>query len=136
MTVTAKLLEATKSGNGWKLKVEYTDGEEVGILDHRMNGVTTQDLINFVRGQANVLVEVKSSDYTVHIGQTIDITPPESIPPTAEQLAEIEFMENWELLGQMLLAAERGMVEVDDSRLIAQQAKTKTLWLDSYIGLI
>jgi len=140
MSVTAKLLGARRGDGIWKLRIQYTDGSDVRVFDRKMNGITDDDLKNYIRAGADRLNKVKNvgSDYTKHIGKEINIEViPVVIPdPTAEEIAQDKWLKEWTKLDKMIHLVDNGIIEKDDSRLIAQQAKVKADWLDSYLGAI
>ena len=137
MAITVRLTKAEKFDSQWKITLEFTNDGEIIIKDYRFNGTTVQHLINFAIREANNLVEVKGSDYSVLVGQAVDVVvvPPVIPEPTAEEIAKAVFLDAWELLRQMRLVVEADVgIASDDPRYIAQKGVVEGLWLDSYIG--
>ena len=137
MAITVKLTKAEKFDSQWKITLEFTNDGEVIIKDYRFNGTTVRHLIDFAIREANNLVEVKGSDYSVLVGKSVDVVvvPPVIPEPTAEEIAEDAFFVQWNLLRQMREAVEADIgIASDDPRLIAQKGVVAGLWIDSYIG--
>jgi len=137
MGITVKLLDARKSASEWKLKIQYTEDGVSQVFDRRMNGITDQDLIKYLRNGAKVLEERKGSDYTKHIGKEIDITPDPVIvppPPTPEEVAKEQWIKDWYKLDRMVHLVDNGIIPENDPRIIAQRTKVIDGWDDSYLG--
>jgi len=141
MAITAKLLDAVKWEAGWKIKVEFTDNAEVREQTFRFNGVTVQDLIDFVRAKAIQREAAATSDYSIYIGQSVDVTPVDTapIPPTQEELDKAAWLADW----QNLKAAQKVLSELPSlataGRIAYRDGLITTLeagWLDSYLGSV
>jgi len=141
MAITAKLLDAVKRDAGWKIKVEFTDGAEVREQTFRFNGVTVQDLIDFVRARAVQREAAATSDYSIYIGQSIDVTPIDNTPadPTQAELDEAAWLKDWynlkvaqKVLTELPALATAGRIAYRDGLVATLEAG----WLDSYLGSI
>jgi len=141
MAITATLIKAVRRDGNYKLEVDYSDGTDTVRKTHNnCTAKTDKDLVRFIRAQARNLTDFKDSDFSMHVGKTINIdpepTPDPVIPPTptADELAKISWFEDWRTYTQMKLVVEASIVATDDSRFIAQKEKIKAGWLDSYLG--
>jgi len=136
MTIIAKLLSAEKRDVGWKILVEYdhSDGSEVYSKFYSFKGTTLEHLKAFVKTQAGREERIKSADFGAYVGKTLDIEDAPAIEPTAEELAQQAWFNEWIVYLRMQKLVDAGIYPDTDNRYIAQKAKIKTDWLDSYFG--
>ena len=141
MAVIATLLSAEQRGLGWKVQIEYADGDDIRVITERFNGTTIPELKTFARLKAlKVDGIIATFDFTTVIGQSIDVTPipPVDPPePTAEEIAKTAWLADWYQLQstQAILTALPALATAGrltfEANLIAS---LEAGWLDSYLG--
>jgi len=131
---TAKLLDAVKRDNRWKITVEYTDGAIVKVESYSFAGVTAQQLKDFIRSKLSNRDSIKDADFSAFVGKEIDLSQPVTPDPTAEEIAKAAWFDDFRKLERLLRLVNAGLIQSDDSRITALQTSLIAGWLNSYLG--
>ena len=147
MPITAKLLRAQQGEIGNNLLVEFADDVEIMTNKFRDYRGSPADFVNHIRGQVAQREEVKTYDFSSHVGKTIDLTPPVVvppdppvvIPPTEEEIAAQAWFEDYYELKRMLRVTETipALLTAQAQTAIANlRTSLETNWLNSYLGSV
>lgn len=131
MAFKAKLLDATKTSDGWRLSVEFTNGAKVVVKKFNFNGLTNGQLKDFIRGAAVRLGAFRSSDYSALVGKSIDLAI--SAPSqTAEDIALASWLADLKKLKTLIARVNLGLLDGGDSQISTLQTSLISDYLSSY----
>lgn len=98
MAILAKILEAVKRNDGWKIRVEFTDDADPTLLrlvSYRFKGLKRGELVQFIKSQVDQAERMKSADFSKMVGKTVDGTLD---PPTQDQIDTDAWLNDWKKL--------------------------------------
>lgn len=136
---TATLLKFDTDNGRVDIEVEYTDGVDTHIRSYNLNQPTKKSIRDLVRNEANRFEAVKTEVIDLPVGLSIDITPDPVTPPpgpTAEELAEKAWFDDWHKLNRLVRLANNGLIEMTDTRIVTLQTSLQAGWLNSYLDRI
>lgn len=134
MGYEAKLLRQSKQGNITVMSIEFDDGsgDDVIVKKFKFTGTSDGQLRDFLRGEVSRLDASKSSDYGKYVGTVMDLSMPARPTPTAEQIAEAAWFDDYYEYGRWERAIAAGLKAESDTKFLRIKAKLKAGYQESY----
>jgi len=140
MAILAKILEAVKRNDGWKIRVEFTDDTDptlLRVVSYRFKGLKRRDLIRFIKSQVDQAEGMKTADYSQMVGKVVDVTPQPPTPPTQSQIDKDLWLSDWHELGELELLTTRVPNLLNNgktNRIATLKTNLETNWKNRYLG--
>lgn len=138
MSWSATLNETSISPAGCSFSITYTDGVKKFRKDYVAQALSDDILVLTARVEIESILSASASPgkVTIQQGAQIDVSQPDPVPPSSEELARAKFMKDLASYRQILRVADLGLIQPDDPRIGAGKSTIQAEWLDEYMSIV